>query len=279
MLSSGLGKYLAPTSLGVGYAIIKIITLRILDSDLAISQDLTYQFLGGILLGFAIRPVKIMIYWKWSTSIVFFSMLLLILGPIGQIFREIIWGNQLDKIFWLLLIPEITAAFGVSILASILLPSQQNIISLGLLWRRFKKEMNLKVLLMIIGSGLIYTLLYLILQSNLDGSFTSLHWMERLEEFLRLPSISGQVKFLLLWGQGILNTLILLPLFLLFFREKIELIVVFGSLSFIVAVFTPAFANFQRIEPLLLIDQVLIGFLLHFIFVAGIAFCFGKNDE
>jgi len=279
MLSSGLGKYLAPTSLGVGYAIIKIITLRILDSDLAISQDLTYQFLGGILLGFAIRPVKIMIYWKWSTSIVFFSMLLLILGPIGQIFREIIWGNQLDKMFWLLLIPEITAAFGVSILASILLPSQQNIISLGLLWRRFKKEMNLKVLLMIIGSGLIYTLLYLILQSNLDGSFTSLHWMERLEEFLRLPSISGQVKFLLLWGQGILNTLIFLPLFLLFFREKIELIVVFGSLSFIVAVFTPAFANFQRIEPLLLIDQVLIGFLLHFIFVAGIAFCFGKNDK
>jgi len=279
MLSSGLGKYLAPTSLGVGYAIIKIITLRILDSDLAISQDLTYQFLGGILLGFAIRPVKIMIYWKWSTSIVFFSMLLLILGPIGQIFREIIWGNQLDKMFWLLLIPEITAAFGVSILASILLPSQQNIISLGLLWRRFKKEMNLKVLLMIIGSGLIYTLLYLILQSNLDGSFTSLHWMERLEEFLRLPSISGQVKFLLLWGQGILNTLILLPLFLLFFREKVELIVVFGSLSFIVAVFTPAFANFQRIEPLLLIDQVLIGFLLHFIFVAGIAFCFGKNDK
>jgi len=279
MLSSGLGKYLAPTSLGVGYAIIKIITLRILDSDLAISQDLTYQFLGGILLGFAIRPVKIMIYWKWSTFIVFFSMLLLILGPIGQIFREIIWGNQLDKMFWLLLIPEITAAFGVSILASILLPSQQNIISLGLLWRRFKKEMNLKVLLMIIGSGLIYTLLYLILQSNLDGSFTSLHWMERLEEFLRLPSISGQVKFLLLWGQGILNTLILLPLFLLFFREKVELIVVFGSLSFIVAVFTPAFANFQRIEPLLLIDQVLIGFLLHFIFVAGIAFCFGKNDK
>ena len=279
MFSSGLGKYLAPTSLGVGYAIIKIITLRILDSDLAISQDLTYQFLGGILLGFAIRPVKIMIYWKWSTSIVFFSMLLLILGPIGQIFREIIWGNQLDKMFWLLLIPEITAAFGVSILASILLPSQQNTISLGLLWRRFKKEMNLKVLLMIIGSGLIYTLLYLILQSNLDGSFTSLHWMERLEEFLRLPSISGQVKFLLLWGQGILNTLILLPLFIFFSREKVELIVVFGSLSFIVAVFTPAFANFQRIEPLLLVDQVLIGFLLHFLFVAVIAYFFGRNEK
>ena len=279
MLSSGIGKYLAPTSLGVGYAIIKIITLRILDSDLAISQDLTYQFLAGIILGFAIRPVKIMIYWKWSTSIVFFSMLLLILGPVGQIFREVTWGNQLDKIFWLLLIPEITAAFGVSILASILLPSQQNIISFGLMWRRIKKEINLKVSLMIIVTGLIYSLLYLILQTNLDGSFASLHWIERLEEFLRLPPISGQVKFLFLWGQGILNTLILFPLFLFFSREKVELIVVFGSLSFIVAVFTPAFANFQRIEPLLLVDQVLIGFFLHFLFVAVIAFCFGRNEK
>ena len=61
MLSSGFGKYLAPTSLGLGYAIIKIITLRLLNSDLAIFQDLTYQFLGGILLGFALRPVVFMI--------------------------------------------------------------------------------------------------------------------------------------------------------------------------------------------------------------------------
>ena len=74
-----------------------------------------------------------------------------------------------------------------------------------------------------------------------------------------------------------INTLVLLPLFLVFFREKVELIVVFGSLAFVVAEFSPAFANFQLIEPLLLIDQVFIGFCLQFLFVVCIVFCFGRN--
>ncbi len=103
--------------------------------------------------------------------------------------------------------------------------------------------------------------------------------MGRLQELLSLPPISVQEKIMLLWGQGILNTLILLPLFLVFFREKVELIVVFGSLSFVVAVFSPAFANFQRIEPLLLVDQVFIGFCLQFLFVASAVFCFGRNEK
>jgi hypothetical protein len=94
-----------------------------------------------------------------------------------------------------------------------------------------------------------------------------------------LPPISAQAKVLLLFGQGFLNALILLPLFLVFFREKVELIVVFGSLSFVVADFSPAFANFQRIEPLLLVDQVFIGFCLHFLFVTAAVFCFGRNEK
>ncbi len=46
MLTSGLGKYVAPTSLGAGYAIAKMISLRALDSELALAQDFTYQFLA-----------------------------------------------------------------------------------------------------------------------------------------------------------------------------------------------------------------------------------------
>ena len=161
MFSSGLGKYLAPTSLGLGYAIIKIITFRLLNSDLAIFQDLTYQFLGGILLGFALRPISIMIYWKWNTSILFFSLFLLVLGPFGQIFRKIIWGIKLDNNFWVLLLPEITAALGISILATILLPPQQKIISIGFLWRRFKIAFNLKVFLKMLFCGLIMSLIHI----------------------------------------------------------------------------------------------------------------------
>lgn len=279
MLTSGLGKYVAPTSLGAGYAIAKMISLRALDSELAIAQDFTYQFLAGVLLAFALRPVANMIYWKLTTAIVFFTIYLLILGPVGQILRHMIWGNPFDNIFWLLLFPEVIAAFTVSILAPILLPSQQKVISLGLLWKRLQKELNLSGLLKLFGCGLLYTLLFFILHSTFDESFTSPFWMGRLQELLSLPPISVQEKVMLLWGQGILNTLILLPLFLVFFREKVELIVVFGSLSFVVAVFSPAFANFQRIEPLLLVDQVFIGFCLQFLFVASAVFCFGRNEK
>ena len=279
MLTSGLGKYVAPTSLGAGYAIAKMISLRALDSELAIAQDFTYQFLAGVLLAFALRPVTNMIYWKRTTAIVFFTIYLLILGPVGQILRHMIWGNPFDNIFWLLLFPEVIAAFTVSILAPVLLPSQQKVISLGLLWKRLQKELNLSGLLKLFGCGLLYTLLFFILHSTFDESFTSPFWMGRLQELLSLPPISVQEKVMLLWGQGILNTLILLPLFLVFFREKVELIVVFGSLSFVVAVFSPAFANFQRIEPLLLVDQVFIGFCLQFLFVASAVFCFGRNEK
>jgi len=38
MLSSGLGKYVAPTALGAGYAIAKMFSLRVLDTELAIAQ-------------------------------------------------------------------------------------------------------------------------------------------------------------------------------------------------------------------------------------------------
>ena len=279
MLTSGLGKYVAPTSLGAGYAIAKMISLRALDSELAIAQDFTYQFLAGVLLAFALRPVANMIYWKLTTAIVFFTIYLLILGPVGQILRHMIWGNPFDNIFWLLLFPEVIAAFTVSILAPILLPSQQKVISLDLLWKKLQKELNLSGLLKLLGCGLLYTLLFFILHSTFDESFTSPFWMGRLQELLSLPPISAQEKVMLLWGQGILNTLILLPLFLVFFREKVELIVVFGSLSFVVAVFSPAFANFQRIEPLLLVDQVFIGFCLQFLFVASAVFCFGRNEK
>ena len=279
MLTSGLGKYVAPTSLGAGYAIAKMISLRALDSELAIAQDFTYQFLAGVLLAFALRPVANMIYWKLTTAIVFFTIYLLILGPVGQILRHMIWGNPFDNIFWLLLFPEVIAAFTVSILAPILLPSQQKVISLGLLWKKLQKEVNMSGLLKLFGCGLLYTLLFFILHSTFDESFTSPFWMGRLQELLSLPPISVQEKIMLLWGQGILNTLILLPLFLVFFREKVELIVVFGSLSFVVAVFSPAFANFQRIEPLLLVDQVFIGFCLQFLFVASAVFCFGRNEK
>jgi len=41
MLSSGLGKYVAPTALGAGYAIAKMVSLRTLGRELANAQGFT----------------------------------------------------------------------------------------------------------------------------------------------------------------------------------------------------------------------------------------------
>ena len=122
-------------------------------------------------------------------------------------------------------------------------------------------------------------LLFIIFQVTFDESYAAPFWSDRLQELLYLPPLSPHLKVMLLWGQGIFNTLMLLPFFLLFFREKVELTVVLGSLTFVVADFAPAFANIQRIEPLLLLDQVFVGFCLQFLFVATASICFGRNQQ
>ncbi len=279
MLTSGPGKFLAPTSLGAGYAVAKMLSLRAVDAELAIAQDFFYQFLAGVLLGFALRPVASMIYWKRLSSIIVFSLFLITLGPLGQTFRHLLWGTPLNDAFWSLIIPEATTAIFVGILVTFLLPSSHQVISPGFLWRRLKQEINISGTIKVLGCGLIYMLLFIILQITFDESFAAPFWTELLTEILPQPPLLPQLKILLLWTQGILNTLILLPFFLVFFREKVELIVVLGSLTFVVADFAPAFANFQRIEPLLLLDQVFVGFCLQFLFVTAAVFCFGRNQQ
>ncbi len=278
MLNSGLGKYLAPTSLGAGYAIAKMITLRALDPELAITQDFTYQFLAGVLLGFALRPPATMIYWKRSTSIIVFSLFLLVLGPLLQYLKRLVWGMPFDETYFTLMIPEIIAAVFVSVIASFLLLPKQDLIHPGMLGRKLKLEFDRKGIIKIIGCGLLYAMLFIGLQSTFDDSFAAHYWHEKVIEFLNLPPVSMTNKVILLWAQGILGTLVLLPFCILFLREKVELIVVFGSLTFVVAEFAPAFANFQRIEPLLLVDQVFIGFCIQFLFVTAVVFCFGRNE-
>ena len=279
MLTSGPGKFLAPTSLGAGYAVAKMLSLRAMDSELAIAQDFFYQFLAGVLLGFALRPVANMIYWKRSSAVIVFSTYLIALGPLGQTFRHILWGKPFNDAFWPHIFPEVIAAIFVGIIVTFLLPSNQQVIGLGFLWRRLKQEINFPGTSKLLGCGLTYMLLFIIFQITFDESYTAPLWSDRLHEILFLPPLSLYSKILLLWGQGILNTLMLLPFFILFLREKVELTVVLGSLTFVVADFAPAFANFHRIEPLLLLDQVFIGFCLQFLFVATAAFCFGRNQQ
>ncbi len=278
MITSGPGKFLAPTSLGAGYAVAKMLSLRLMDPELAITQNFLYQFLAGVLLGFALRPLANMIYWKLSSAAIVFSTFLIVLGPIGQSLRYLLWGKPINDAFWPIIIPEVVAAISVGIMTTFLLPSSQKVIGPIFLWKRLKLEINFNGIVKILGCGFTYMLFFIIFHITFDESYVAPSWTDRLQEFLYLPPLYPLSKVMLLWGQGILNTLMLLPFFLLFLRDKVELTVVLGSLTFVVADFAPAFANFIRIEPLLLLDQVFVGFCLQFLFVATATFCFGRNQ-
>ena len=96
MLQTSLGKYLAPTSMGAGYAISKVLLLRWFDTELALLQDFTMQFLAGVLIGFSLRPVIKVIYWKPTTGFVMISLIMLVFGTLGNVLLNFVWGTPMD---------------------------------------------------------------------------------------------------------------------------------------------------------------------------------------
>jgi len=56
-------------------------------------------------------------------------------------------------------------------------------------------------------------------------------------------------------------------------------LVVIGSLAFVLGIFAPAFANFQQIEPLLLVDQIFIGLCRTFALVGFAVWMFRRPLE
>ena len=77
--------------------------------------------------------------------------------------------------------------------------------------------------------------------------------------------------------RGIVIALALWPVLSVFLRGSVELTVMLGSLVFVVAEFAPAFANFDQLDPFLLMDQVLEGLLRMFLFTLLVVLCFGRR--
>ena len=110
MLQTSLGKYLAPTSMGAGYAISKVLLLRWFDTELALLQDFTMQFLAGVLIGFSLRPVIKVIYWKPTTGFVMISLIMLVFGTLGNVLLNFVWGTPMDPGYWAVIKSEILTA-------------------------------------------------------------------------------------------------------------------------------------------------------------------------
>ena len=116
MLQTSLGKYLAPTSMGAGYAISKVLLLRWFDTELALLQDFTMQFLAGVLIGFSLRPVVKVIYWKPTTGFVMISLIMLVFGTLGNVLLNFVWGTPMDPGYWAVIKSEILIALVIGCL-------------------------------------------------------------------------------------------------------------------------------------------------------------------
>ena len=259
MLQTSLGKYLAPTSMGAGYAIAKVLLLRWFDTELALLQDFTMQFMAGVLIGFSLRPVVRVIYLKPGTGFMMISLMMLVFGSSGNLLLHYIWGTPMDPGYWAVFKAESLTALIIGALALVLLPPPQHNISIGWIFRRVRNEMNSLLLGKLLICGGFQVILFFGLQAWLDDSMIAVGFSERIQEMMALPPLDFQDKILIAGIHGVLTAILVWLLSMVFLRSFFEQLVVIGSLAFVLGIFAPAFANFQQIEPLLLVDQIFIG--------------------
>ena len=261
---SGLSKYIAPTSLGAAYALTKIGFLRWINPDWALEQDFNLQFLAGVLLGFTLRPITKPVFWKPFTEMPVLFLLLIVLGPPGKLLEHYAWGVPFDVIARDVLLAECVAALVLAFITPLILAPSQQWITLAFLLQRVGKFLQNYGWLQIFGLGLAYTGLSLFSKLLFETSFSfnqfPIHW----EQLMNIPPVSIIGKISLFWLRGIFCTLVLLPICATLPRNQWELTIILGSILFVIAEFTPAFANFSHIPPYLLLDEVIQGSIRYF---------------
>ena len=185
----------------------------------------------------------------------------------------------MDPGYWAVIKSEILTALVIGALALVLLPPPQYNISLGWIFRRLKRNLNSLILGKLLVCGGLQVLLFFGLQAWLDDTMTSSGFNKRIQELANLPPLELQEKILLIGTHGIVTSLLVLLLCMFFLRSFFEQLVVIGSLAFVLGIFAPAFANFQQIEPLLLVDQIFIGLCRTFALVGFAVWMFRRPLE
>ncbi len=279
MLTSSLGKYLAPTSLGAAYAVAKALALRLVNEEWALQSDFTMQFLAGVLIGFSVRPLVKNVYWRWSSAFLVFSTLLLLLGPVGKFWDWVTFRSWPDDEALLRLGIETVALLFVALVAPVLIPPPQSVVTVRILRKRMLRDRSWGDVVRFLGAGLIFALLTVLVREAFQETGATLGFQERLELVLNTAPWTPWEKLGLLWLEGLAVTLVLLALISVYLRGLVELTVVVGSLVFVASDFAPAFANFNDISPLLLTEQVFEGMLRSFGHVLAVLFLLKQAED
>jgi glucan phosphoethanolaminetransferase (alkaline phosphatase superfamily) len=139
--------------------------------------------------------------------------------------------------------------------------------------------MNSLLLGKLLICGGFQVILFFGLQAWLDDTMIAVGFSERIQEMMALPPLDFQDKILIAGIHGVLTAILVWLLSMVFLRSFFEQLVVIGSLAFVLGIFAPAFANFQQIEPLLLVDQIFIGLCRTFALIGFAIWMFRRPLE
>ena len=204
-------------------------------------------------------------------------LMISIFGAPGMALIDMVEGRFIDAAYWMGWVAETFTGFFVAALAMILfLPPRDNL-SIGWMLRRLGAEVNSWLLARLVICGGATILLYFGLQALLDEGMGQIDFTQRIQVLLNLPPLSIQTKIMLVGLHGVLTASLIWIVCKVFLRSFIEQLIVLGSLVFVLGVFAPAFANFQQINPILLVDHVFIGLCRSFLLVALAIWLFRKR--
>ncbi len=272
----GFATFFGPITIGAGYAVSKILVIRWWDTSLVLQVDFKLFFLSGIFLGILIRPIAQRIYWYRSTSFLIMTMTLLLMGPLGSIPEWLVWEQDMELLFWTMMLPEVIPILVVTLLTSLILTPQQCQLTLPRMGKRLLPLVSWNWFFHIcLGAG-IYVFLFVCFRIPIESLSTFDTYWKNLTEFFMVPSSHWMQKLLYLWGRGILLIFAILPIYTVIRGRPHELTLIFGSLLFVVADFLPIFANIYGSLPYELIDQMIQRLFIDFIFCYTIVLLFKK---
>lgn len=269
--------FMGPITIGTGYAVSKILLIRWLIPEATPHIDFKLFLLAGFLLGIIISPIFRRIFWYRLTSFFTITFSLLLMGYLGNFPEQLMWGNELDSLFWTMALIESIPIVVVTFIASVILLPSQTHLTLPMMYRRLKRLVTWEGAVKTIVGAAVYVVVFLVFRAafySLDAWNTPL---ENLQQFF-LVGPSMENKLFYLWLRGCLLILAILPIHNVIQGKPIELTMIFSLLLFVVNDFVALFAPIHGQLPQEMIDQIIQRLFIDVFFCYTMMLLFGRSS-
>ncbi len=262
--SSNFVTYLGPITIGAGYTGSKILMIHWWDPALASQIDLKLMLLSGVLIGVTIRPLVQRIYWHRTTSFLIMSLVLLLMGPPGAFPEHLLWKNDWETVWWLVIMPDLLPSFVVAGLASLLITPRQFQLTLKDFFALLHPQHSPGLFLRFPTAALAYVGIYLLTRSIFNW-FEGIPLIATLQSFLEPGPVWNQ-NLIYLWIRGCFLVLALFPFCQILRGSLSEMTLILGIFLFMVSDFAPQFSRISGLPTYELMDQVIQRLFIDVIF-------------